>query len=49
MAFIQTVPEDEATGAVADLYHDDEERFGYVPNFTQAFSSRPRRTRPGGS
>jgi uncharacterized peroxidase-related enzyme len=41
MAFIETVAEGRATGAVADLYRDDEERFGYLPNFTRAFSSRP--------
>jgi uncharacterized peroxidase-related enzyme len=41
MAFVDTVPDDEATGAVADLYRHDAERFGYVPNFTKAFSSRP--------
>jgi uncharacterized peroxidase-related enzyme len=41
MAFIDTVPDDEATGAVADLYRRDAERMGYLPNFTKAFSSRP--------
>ena len=41
MAFIQTVPEDQATGAVADLYREEEERFGYVPNLARVFSSRP--------
>ena len=40
MAFIQTVPEDQATGAVADLYREEEERFGYVPNLARVFSSR---------
>jgi uncharacterized peroxidase-related enzyme len=41
MAFIQTVSEDQATGAVADLYREEEERFGYLPNLARAFSSRP--------
>jgi len=41
MAFIETVSEDHATGALANLYREDEERFGYLPNFTKAFSSRP--------
>ena len=41
MAFIETTAEDEATGALADLYRHDAERFGYVPNLTKAFSSRP--------
>ena len=41
MAFTETVAEDQATGAVADLYRDEHQRFGYLPNFVKAFSSRP--------
>jgi uncharacterized peroxidase-related enzyme len=41
MAFIETVPEDQATRATAEMYALDRETFGFVPNFTQAFSSRP--------
>jgi uncharacterized peroxidase-related enzyme len=41
MAFIETVPEDQATGATAELYATDREGFGYLPNFTRAFSLRP--------
>jgi uncharacterized peroxidase-related enzyme len=41
MAFIETVPEDHAEGAVAEMYAADEEAFGYLPNFTRAFSLRP--------
>jgi uncharacterized peroxidase-related enzyme len=41
MAFIETVPQDQATGATAELYASDEETFGYLPNFTRAFSLRP--------
>jgi uncharacterized peroxidase-related enzyme len=41
MAFIETVPEDEAAAAVAQLYGTDREAFGFVPNFTKAFSGRP--------
>src|ERR1700710_211737 len=41
MTYIATVPEDQATGATAELYATDEETFGYLPNFTRAFSSRP--------
>jgi uncharacterized peroxidase-related enzyme len=41
MAFIETVPKDQATGATAELYTSDEETFGYLPNFTRAFSLRP--------
>jgi len=41
MTYIQTVPEDEATGATAAMYAADREAFGYLPNFTRAFSERP--------
>src|SRR3954469_21267618 len=41
MTYIQTVPEDEATGATAAMYAADREIFGYLPNFTRAFSERP--------
>jgi uncharacterized peroxidase-related enzyme len=41
MTFIETVPEDQATGATAALYATDREAFGHLPNFTRAFSARP--------
>ena len=41
MTFIETISEDEATGASAELYAADEEAFGLLPNFTRAFSLRP--------
>jgi alkylhydroperoxidase family enzyme len=41
MTFIDTIPEDEATGAVAAMYETDREVFGYLPNFTKGFSARP--------
>jgi uncharacterized peroxidase-related enzyme len=41
MTFIQTVPEDEATGAVAAMYETDRQAFGYLPNLTKGFSLRP--------
>ncbi|HWE32215.1 MAG TPA: hypothetical protein VG410_01950 [Solirubrobacteraceae bacterium] len=41
MAFIDTVDEDQATDAIAEMYSADEEVFGYLPNFTRAFSLRP--------
>ena len=41
MTFIETVPEDRATGATAEMYAADQETFGFLPNFTPAFSSRP--------
>lgn len=41
MTFVETVPEDQAAGPTADMYATDEETFGYLPNFTRAFSLRP--------
>lgn len=41
MPYIETVPEEKAEGATAELYSSDRERFGFLPNFTRAFSSRP--------
>ena len=41
MTFIETVPPDEATGLVAELYETDRATRGHLPNFTQAFSLRP--------
>src|SRR3954449_12204741 len=41
MAYIDTVPEDQATGTAAEVYAADREAFGDLPNFTQAFSLRP--------
>ncbi len=41
MAFIETVPEAEATGKLAALYAADLERVGYVANYTRIFSHRP--------
>jgi uncharacterized peroxidase-related enzyme len=41
MTFIDTVAEDEAAGAVADLYDGARETLGHVPNSVRAFSLRP--------
>src|SRR5436190_17961164 len=41
MSFIETVPEDRAPAAVADLYETDRATFGELPNLTRAFSLRP--------
>jgi uncharacterized peroxidase-related enzyme len=41
MTFIETVAEDSATGATAELYAAEEEAFGFLPNFVRAFSLRP--------
>jgi uncharacterized peroxidase-related enzyme len=42
MAFIETIPLDEATGEVRAMYERGQARFGYVPNHTKLFSHRPR-------
>jgi uncharacterized peroxidase-related enzyme len=41
MAFVETVPEEAATGATAEMYATDRDTFGHLPNFTRAFSYRP--------
>jgi uncharacterized peroxidase-related enzyme len=41
MTFIETVPEAEATGAVAEMYATDREQYGHVRNLTQALSLAP--------
>jgi uncharacterized peroxidase-related enzyme len=41
MTFIETVAEDQATGATAELYASDTQTLGYLPNFTRAFGARP--------
>jgi uncharacterized peroxidase-related enzyme len=41
MTFIETVPEEQATGETAEMYAADTEVFGHLPNFTRAFSYRP--------
>jgi uncharacterized peroxidase-related enzyme len=41
MTFVETVPEDQAAGPTADMYATDEATFGFLPNFTRAFSLRP--------
>jgi uncharacterized peroxidase-related enzyme len=41
MAFLHTIPPADAEGPVRDMYQQAESRFGYVPNWTQAFSLRP--------
>jgi hypothetical protein len=38
MTFIETIPEEDAQEAVAELYGTDRAAFGHVPNFTRAFS-----------
>jgi uncharacterized peroxidase-related enzyme len=41
MAFIGTIPLDQATGEVRAMYEHGQARFGYVPNHTKLFSHRP--------
>jgi uncharacterized peroxidase-related enzyme len=41
MTFIEAVPDDHAAGATATMYAADTAVFGYLPNFTRAFSLRP--------
>lgn len=41
MTFIATVPEDDASPAVREMYETDRELLGALPNFTRAFSHRP--------
>ena len=41
MTYIETVPPDDATGDVAEIYDGARAMFGGLPNFVQAFSLRP--------
>lgn len=41
MTFIETVAEEEATGATAELYAAEEGAFGFLPNLVRTFSLRP--------
>jgi len=41
MAFINTVPVDQATGEVRTMYENNQGNLGYVPNYAKIFSDRP--------
>ena len=41
MAFIETIPPHEASGAALDMYRRQEDHWGYVPNYAKVFSHRP--------
>ena len=41
MSFIETMPPDEASGAVLEMYQRQQSAWGYVPNYALAFSHRP--------
>jgi alkylhydroperoxidase family enzyme len=44
MAWIKTIPEDQAEGKLADAYRIFGNRIGIVPNIMKAFSMRPELT-----
>ena len=39
--FIDAIPEESATGALADYYQHQRAGWGFLPNYAPAFSSRP--------
>ena len=39
--FIDTVPEDAATGSLADYYGQQRKAWGFLPNYAGAFATRP--------
>ena len=39
--FLDPVRPEDATGELADLYHSEQERWGFLPTFTQVFSHMP--------
>ena len=39
--FIETIPEDAATGATADYYEHQRKSWGFLPNYAGAFGHRP--------
>lgn len=39
--FIDTVPEESAAGPLADYYRQQRSVWGFLPNFAEAFSTRP--------
>lgn len=41
MAFIETIPEEEAEGRVAEAYEADRAGWGFVPNFSKVLALRP--------
>lgn len=47
MPWVSTVPEDQATGPLADVYRKARERAGKVPNITKLQSLRPETTSRG--
>ena len=41
MAYIQTIPEEQTTGKLREIYEADTKSGGYVTNYTKAMSLRP--------
>lgn len=41
MSYIKTIPVEQATGAVHDMYQHQESHWSYVPNYAKSFSHRP--------
>ncbi len=41
MAFIETIPPEDARGLLARLYEEDIRKHGSVPNYSRAWSLRP--------
>ena len=41
MAYIHTVPPEEATGAIKEIYEEQIQKLGYIPNYHKVFSLRP--------
>jgi hypothetical protein len=41
MAFIKTIPEDQAKNLVQEWYQTEGKSNGYIPNYTKAFSLNP--------
>lgn len=39
--FIETIPMESASGALAEFYHQQEGAWGFLPNYAQAFATRP--------
>jgi len=41
MSYIETIPVNEADGAVREMYERQQGAWGYVPNYAKSFSHRP--------
>ena len=41
MTFIYTIPPEEATGALKEIYDEQVQKLGYIPNYHKTFGLRP--------